>query len=84
MQPTPFLFKSFEAQVIKECSQPDVSIGNVAMNHGLNANLVHKWIRVLVRQDVARQSAFIPLKRQASAAQQPPSTLKYRTLVGLS
>ena len=38
--------KSFKAQVIAECAQPDTSIANVALTHNLNANLVHKWIRV--------------------------------------
>ncbi|WP_241151749.1 transposase [Pseudomonas viridiflava] len=36
--------KSFKAQVIAECAQPDTSIANVALTHNLNANLVHKWI----------------------------------------
>ncbi|QFG30087.1 transposase [Pseudomonas umsongensis] len=38
--------KSFKAQVIAECVQPDISIANVALTHNLNANLVHKWIRM--------------------------------------
>jgi len=38
--------KSFKAQVIAECAQPDISIANVALTHNLNANLVHKWIRM--------------------------------------
>ncbi|MCO6055754.1 transposase [Pseudomonas sp. MOB-449] len=32
--------KSFKAQVIAECAQPDTSIANVALIHNLNANLV--------------------------------------------
>ena len=35
-----------KAQVLAECSQPGVSVAKVAMAHGLNANLVHKWRRV--------------------------------------
>ncbi|AVX25253.1 hypothetical protein ALO42_01356 [Pseudomonas syringae pv. atrofaciens] len=38
--------KIFKAQIIAECAQPDTSIANVALTHNLNANLVHKWIRV--------------------------------------
>ena len=38
--------KSFKAQVISECAQADTSIANVTLTHNLNANLVHKWIRV--------------------------------------
>jgi len=38
--------KSFKAQVIQECAQPGASIASIALSHSLNANLVHKWIRV--------------------------------------
>ena len=41
--------KSFKAQVIQACAQPDSSIASIALSHSLNANLVHKWIRVLYR-----------------------------------
>lgn len=33
------------AQVLAECSQPGASVARVALGHGLNANLVHKWRR---------------------------------------
>lgn len=38
--------KAFKAQIIQDCAQSDASIASVAQSHGLNANLVHKWIRV--------------------------------------
>ncbi|WP_419183089.1 transposase [Pseudomonas aeruginosa] len=44
--------KSFKAQVVEECTQPGASVAGVALSHGLNANLVHKWIR--------RQQAQLP------------------------
>lgn len=68
MQPTRRSYsKSFKAQVIHECSQPGASIANVALSHSLNANLVHKWIRLQSQNNVALQPAFIPLKLQAPA-----------------
>jgi len=46
MQPTRrSYYKSFKAQDIQECAQPGASIASIALNHSLNANLVHKWIR---------------------------------------
>ncbi|UXL37068.1 transposase [Pseudomonas fragi] len=51
-------FKSFKAQVIAECAQPDSSIASVALAH----NLVHKWIRVHEHKNQALQSVFIPVK----------------------
>ena len=34
-----------KARVLAECSQQGVSVAKVALAHGLNANLVHKWRR---------------------------------------
>ena len=34
-----------KAQVLAECSQQGMSVAKVALSHGLNANLVHKWRR---------------------------------------
>ena len=53
--------KSFKAQVVDECSQPDASVAGVALSHGLNANLVHKWIRRQQAQLSAVPSSFIPI-----------------------
>ena len=57
--------KSFKAQIIQECAQPGASIASVALSHSLNANLVHKWIRVHTQKAMALQPAFIPLSLQA-------------------
>ncbi len=48
--------KTFKAQVIAECARPDTSIANVALTHNLNANLVHKWIRVHAQKNMALQT----------------------------
>ena len=34
-----------KAQVLAECAAGTMSVAQVAMAHGLNANLVHKWRR---------------------------------------
>ena len=31
--------------VLAECAEPGASVARVALRHGLNANLVHKWRR---------------------------------------
>ncbi|MFC6478886.1 transposase [Pseudomonas asuensis] len=68
MQPTRRSYsKSFKAQVIQECAQPGASIASVALNHRLNANLVHKWIRVQMQNSMALQPAFIPVPMQSVA-----------------
>ena len=37
--------EAFRVQVLSECSQPGASVAAIALAHGLNANLVHKWRR---------------------------------------
>lgn len=64
--------KSFKAQVIQECLEPDATIARVALvalNHGLNANLLHKWICVQEQRNVDHLPAFLPLKLPALEAQ---------------
>lgn len=41
--------RELKAQVLEECQQPGASIAAVALAHGLNTNLVHKWRRNAAR-----------------------------------
>ncbi|WP_300728438.1 transposase [Pseudomonas sp.] len=66
--------KIFKAQLIQESAQPDASIAGVAQRHGINANLLHKWIRLHPRQDLATASAFVPVKWQAPISSSEPAT----------
>lgn len=55
-----------KVRVLAACSEPGASVARVALTHGLNANLVHKWRRQAAGVDVVattvRQAeAFIPL-----------------------
>ena len=38
-----------QAQVMAECDKPGASVAKVAMSHGINANVVHRW-RQLARE----------------------------------
>ena len=53
-----------KAQVMAECSESGASVAKVAMAHGINANIVHRW-RQLAREGKAvtpaRTSEFIAL-----------------------
>jgi transposase len=55
----------FKAQVLGECQQPGASVAAVAVAHGLNPNVVRKW---LSGQNVKRMSATMP----APARRVPP------------
>nr|WP_279158030.1 transposase [Pseudomonas corrugata] len=69
--------KSFKAQVIQECSEPGASIASIALGYSLNANLVHKWIRLHTEKSRALQPAFIPLHTQMlpAGSQAQPSSI---------
>jgi transposase len=47
----------FKAQVLGECRQPGASVAAVAVAHGLNPNVVHKW---LAGQNLKRMGAGGP------------------------
>ena len=36
--------KPFKALVVQECLQPGAMISSVAINHGINANVIRKWL----------------------------------------
>ena len=69
-----------KAQVLRECAEPGASIAQIAMAHGLNANLVHKWRRQAERGDAAlapvrSAGAFIPI---ALASEPAPEAVDIR------
>ena len=69
-----------KAQVLAECEMPGGSVAKVAMSHGINANVVHRW-RQLARESgqaaVAKPSGFVPV---AIAAPTPLPTASCRDI----
>ena len=60
---------ALKAQVLAECDQPNASVASVALKHGLNANLVHRWRRLArgpadeaVAAAGVEATAFVPLQ----------------------
>ena len=43
-------------QVLAACAEPGASVAQVALAHGLNANLVHKWRRTVDARGVDPKS----------------------------
>jgi len=35
----------FKAAVLEQCRQPGASVAGVALGHGINPNMVHRWMR---------------------------------------
>ena len=64
--------RELKRQVLAECAVPGASVAKVAMAHGLNANLVHKWRREL--HSPTRPTAnFVPVTVAPTAVVNEPA-----------
>ncbi|HCF2626388.1 IS66-like element accessory protein TnpA [Pseudomonas aeruginosa] len=55
--------KPFKTQVVQECLQPGATVSSVAISHGINANVIRKWMPLYRDQPAAASlPAFVPLK----------------------
>ena len=74
---------SSKAQAAAECARPGVSIAAIALHHGINANLLRRWLVQAgglgdERASVTRKSstaleAFIPVAVAGHDEVQPPA-----------
>lgn len=63
-------------QVLGECAAPGASVAKVAMTHGLNANLVHKWRRQS-QADIRVGATFVPVAvASASVVSEPAQVVE--------
>ena len=59
-----------KAQVLAECCEPGASVAKVALSHGINANIVHRWLREHAQGGlVVQPRAFVPVQIEPPAAQ---------------
>lgn len=54
--------EAFKAAVVEACREPGASVAGVALAHGVNANLVRKWLaaRGVVPPRRRQQAAVVP------------------------
>ena len=45
--------REFKAEVLRACREPGASVAAIALAHGVNANLVHRWLRLSAMAAVA-------------------------------
>ena len=56
-----FYSPEFKRQVVGQCLQPNASIAAVALGHGVNTNIVHRWLREHSQGSLTVQPlAFVP------------------------
>jgi len=64
--------KPLKAQIVQECLQPGVSMASVALRHGINANLVRKWIPLYQDIQAPGLPVFVPIKLEPGARPDQP------------
>jgi transposase len=68
-----------KARVLAECDEPGTSVAKIAMAHGINANVVHRW-RQLARESTAtikpKGSEFVAVTLPPQPAQTQASDVQ--------
>ena len=63
-----FYESQLKRQIVAESQVPGASVAGVALAHGINANIVHRWIREQAGPGSAAPQGFVALTIQASAS----------------
>ena len=75
-----FYSPELKLQVVSACAQPGASIAGVALQHGINANIVHRWLREHSAGTlIIRPQTFVPVTLRAdsdAAAPQPTGAIR--------
>ncbi|WP_240997571.1 IS66-like element accessory protein TnpA [Pseudomonas viridiflava] len=74
--------KPLKAQVVQECLEPGVSLASVALRHGINANLVRKWIPIYQDLQAPALPAFVPMKLESVARPDQPRPINLEIPLG--
>lgn len=60
-------------QILAQCAEPGASVAGIALSHGINANVVHKWRREAGGALPALQApAFVPVPLPPAACATAP------------
>jgi len=60
-------------QILVQCAEPGASVASIALSHGINANVVHKWRREGCHALPALQApAFVPVPLPPAACAPVP------------
>lgn len=62
--------QQLKTQVVQECRLRGASVAGMALAHGINANIVHRWLREHASSSlVVEPQAFVPVKLQEPTTQ---------------
>ncbi len=65
--------KQFKAEVAAQCLMPGASVSAVALSHGINANVVRKWLPT-GSAPLARAPVLLPVTIEPDAPPAPAAT----------
>jgi len=68
--------KPFKAQVVQECLQPGATLSSVAISHGINANVIRKWLPLYRDQPPVVLPAFVPLRGSPKRPEDASATIE--------
>jgi transposase-like protein len=61
----------FKARVVAACQESGVSVARVALEHGLNDNMVRRWIKAASPRPLTVKPDFVPLALPAPPTAAP-------------
>ncbi len=75
----------FRALVLEQCAPPGASVAKVALSHGMNANVVHRWRRE-ARDSAASVSVreFVPVSVSAPVLAQDCADIRIEMRRGIT
>jgi transposase-like protein len=68
--------KALKQNVIAACTQPGASVARIAPEHGLDANMLRKWIRLAQSKSAHKVPGFVALSVNANLPAQPAPPAK--------
>ena len=69
-------------QILAACAEPGASVASIAMAHGINANVVHKWRRLASGAlPAVATPAFVPVSLPAATCA-PASDIRIELVSG--
>ena len=60
-----FYSPELKSQIVAECQTQGASVAGVALRHGINANIVHRWLREHDGTAAVQTQGFVALTLQA-------------------
>src|SRR2546422_7063951 len=69
-----FYSAELKLQVVGACARPGTSIAGVALQHGINTNIVHRWLREHSQGTLVPQpQAFVPVTLESTSEVAEPA-----------